>query len=603
VLVVTLVSSALAAPAARLTVAPVEPGSADPGRIVASDTAWIDGKAVPFGFQELIRTGDQPGDSPHPFGRVFTESGEVFQHTWGPYTDLCNQADFTALQEAHGKLWLWTHQECMRGEIYLTELSQDATTGALSAVRTQPVGAALKAQGGVYDPCAGDITAWGTLLSSEEYEPDAHDWDHETGEMADSFFLASPYNQFLTAFADPREGHPYRYGWVPELTIDDSSGGVSGTKHYAMGRFSHEIARVMPDQRTVYMSDDGYGVGFFMFIADKAGDLSAGNLYAAQWTMDYSTRATDGALSWISLGHATDTELDKLVNGDDPAIFDDLFTAHDKTADGHCPAGSRPVLAYFETECLSLAAPSAKVPDPAKAASRLESRRYGAWLGATVEWMKAEGVASGPDGEAVYLALSYLGGFGAAGQPDSGAPDTVRVDRNECGGVFSGATMAGVSDTTGHPIDSAYVMVELHAVLEGAEQGRVTSGKRRGRAEACAPTSIANPDNIAFLDGYDQIAIAEDSGRAQDALWLWDRRFDTLTRILYSPPVGEVSGLTMSAELNGYRYLTVSLQGPGPEAELAPFDMSWQGKDFGTVERDTRSVVGVFGPFPGEASH
>ena len=600
-LVVALLTSALAAPAPRLTVAPVPEGSADPSAIIASSQAWIDGKPIPFGFQELIRTGDQPGKSPHPFGRVFTESGELFQHTWGPYTDLCNQADFTALQESHGKLWLWTHQECMRGEIYLTELSQDPTTGALSAVHTQPVGHTLSHQGGVYDPCAGDITSWGTLLSSEEYEPDARSWDPDTGVMADSFFLSVPYNQFLTAFAVPQDGHPYRYGWVPELTIGDATGTVSATKHYSMGRFSHEVARVMPDQRTVYLSDDGYGVGFFMYVADKAGDLSTGTLYAAQWSLDYTTRPTDGSLTWVSLGHATDEAFQDLVNGPDPAVFSDLFVAHDKTEAGKCPAGSRPVLAFFETECLSLAAPSAKVADPALAASRLESRRYAGWLGATVELMKAEGIASGPDGEEVYLALSYLGGFGAEGSPDDGAPDTLRVERNECGGVFAGATMAQAVDATGVPIDSAFVMRELRSVLEGAEQGVVLEGRKRGRAEACAPSSIANPDNITFLDGYDQIAIAEDSRRASDALWLWDRRFDTLTRILYSPPVGEVSGITMSAELGGFRYLTVSLQGPGPEVDTAPFDTSWTGKPFGSVEGDTRSVVGVFGPFPPKA--
>jgi len=39
----------------------------------------------------------------------------------------------------------------------------------------------------------------------------------------------------------------------------------------------------MPDEKTVYLADDGANVGFFMFIADKRGDLSAGILYAAQW--------------------------------------------------------------------------------------------------------------------------------------------------------------------------------------------------------------------------------------------------------------------------------------------------------------------------------
>ncbi len=32
----------------------------------------------------------------------------------------------------------------------------------------------------------------------------------------------------------------------------------------------------MPDRRTVYMTDDGSNVGFFMFKADRPNDLSSG---------------------------------------------------------------------------------------------------------------------------------------------------------------------------------------------------------------------------------------------------------------------------------------------------------------------------------------
>ena len=38
----------------------------------------------------------------------------------------------------------------------------------------------------------------------------------------------------------------------------------------------------MPDQRTALMGDDFTNSGLFMFVADKAADLSAGNLYVAK---------------------------------------------------------------------------------------------------------------------------------------------------------------------------------------------------------------------------------------------------------------------------------------------------------------------------------
>ncbi|ATB58409.1 Protein of unknown function DUF839 [Xanthomonas citri pv. fuscans] len=57
----------------------------------------------------------------------------------------------------------------------------------------------------------------------------------------------------------------------------DGTGSVR--KHYCLGRISHELVQVMPDQRTVLMGDDATNGGLFMFIADRKADLSAGTLY------------------------------------------------------------------------------------------------------------------------------------------------------------------------------------------------------------------------------------------------------------------------------------------------------------------------------------
>jgi hypothetical protein len=40
----------------------------------------------------------------------------------------------------------------------------------------------------------------------------------------------------------------------------------------------------MSDEKTVYITDDGYNTVFTMFIADTAGDLSSGTLYASNFT-------------------------------------------------------------------------------------------------------------------------------------------------------------------------------------------------------------------------------------------------------------------------------------------------------------------------------
>ena len=39
-----------------------------------------------------------------------------------------------------------------------------------------------------------------------------------------------------------------------------------------MGRVAIELAYVMPDNKTVYISDDGSRVGLFRFVADNPGD-------------------------------------------------------------------------------------------------------------------------------------------------------------------------------------------------------------------------------------------------------------------------------------------------------------------------------------------
>ena len=91
-----------------------------------SPAATLDGRVEPIRFQEILRAGDQPGTSPVPFGQLSTTTGDLFSPGRPPYTDLCDQIDYTAIQEAHGKIWMWTHFECVRGEIFLMSSSRTA---------------------------------------------------------------------------------------------------------------------------------------------------------------------------------------------------------------------------------------------------------------------------------------------------------------------------------------------------------------------------------------------------------------------------------------------------------------------------------------------
>ncbi len=87
-------------------------------------------------------------------------------------------------------------------------------------------------------------------------------------------------------------------------------------KHYGLGRISHELVQVMPDNRTVLMGDDATNSGLFMFVADRPKDLSAGTLYVAKFGEGFSIdpAAPGASLTWIKLGHATSAEIEKLAD-------------------------------------------------------------------------------------------------------------------------------------------------------------------------------------------------------------------------------------------------------------------------------------------------
>ncbi|HKL77260.1 MAG TPA: alkaline phosphatase PhoX [Gammaproteobacteria bacterium] len=127
---------------------------------------------------------------------------------------------------------------------------------------------------GTWVNCFGTVTPWGNPLSSEElYFAQTDQWndrDHE--------YLGGV--QGLAAYLGyPTDGsgawpNPYQYGYIVEIArADQADPGIE--KRYALGRFSHENAVVMPDEQTVYLSDDGTGTVFFKFVADRAGNTSA----------------------------------------------------------------------------------------------------------------------------------------------------------------------------------------------------------------------------------------------------------------------------------------------------------------------------------------
>ena len=405
-------------------------------QILASQSVNVDGDDYDIGYKTLMRSGDQPGQGielseewrgTHFGGLVDINGDPVLQVDGSQRVSQSN--DFSSLLDLGKKgLWMVSHFEDRPAAMYLTGLSQDEKTGELSPIKTRPIDFSEVRGGWVH--CAGSVTPWTTHLGSEEYEPDArmfgtdpltgttvpdgikYTYDGDGNAVEDTYYSA----MFDYVGGDATLLNPYDYGWPVEVDVKNRKGDTEVVKQYAMGRTALELAYVMPDEKTAYLTDDGTNVGLFMFVADKKGDLSAGDLYAAKWVQkdcgDYDASAPAAGcadLEWIVLGHATSDQIEQYLVGPGKLTFEDIFDAKIPYADDSCDAGYTLVAKGHEAttgdtykECLKLK------DDMEVAASRLETRRYAAMLGATTEWRKMEGITFDPQGKKLYLAMSEV---------------------------------------------------------------------------------------------------------------------------------------------------------------------------------------------------
>jgi len=529
-------------PGHRLTVVgvPVPEGAAQREVRVATE-ASLDGVAFPLRYQAIARTGDRIGGT--VFGARVSRSGKEIPAA-------CEGLDYTGLWAASTGLTMVTHFECQPGAIYFTSLDA-AADGTLSATATRAVDTGPIGGGGLY--CAGSPSPWDSHLAGQEYEANVRKLLPD-GTVSDNF---EGYNELAAWWDGDLSGaHPWMYGWMVEVPTEGPP-----ARRWAMGRFSHEIAQVMPDEQTVYLTDDSPdATAFFLFRADRPGDLSAGTLYAARFTA-----AAEGyVVSWVSLGRATDAEVAAIVER--RAAFTELFEVADPV-DGVCPEGLGYVNVNWGPECLRVR------PGMEAAASRLEARRVAALRGATTELVKNEGLAFAPEEQRLFLAVSKIANGATAAHPvwDKGGRDDIRLPANRCGEVWELKLGAGPADGPG----GAFVATTARTLLAGVEEGK-----------ACAVDGIANPDNLAWIAGAGTLAIAEDTGNhANNALWFYDLDAARLTRVLTVPLGAEVSGLRWTPDVGGKSYLSVAIQRPFADDPTA-------------TDEQKRSTAGVLGPFP-----
>lgn len=212
----------------------------------------------------------------------------------GTLKEMCNHPDgnmFLPITPSGDEAYLYTNYECRPGNVAKIYMKRNG--GNWDVLDGENVNfASVK---GTWNNCNASVTPWNTGLTSEEYEPvaAASGWQKNVEDMTE--YLGEQAN-------------PYDYGFPIEL-IPDPKGDSAATlvvKHYAMGRLSYEMSRVVGDGKTVYSGDDGSNVVLSKFVADKEGDLSAGTLYAAKVTQK-ADESFD--IEWIELGRSNNADI------------------------------------------------------------------------------------------------------------------------------------------------------------------------------------------------------------------------------------------------------------------------------------------------------
>jgi secreted PhoX family phosphatase len=414
---------------------------------------------------------------------------------------------------------------------------------------------------GLWITCASSLSPWNTHLSSEEYEPDAV--NIATNTMFQDFSK--------NFFGDATKANPYHYAHVPEVTVK-ADGTATIVKHYCLGRIARELVEVCPDNKTVLMGDDGDNTGLFMFIADREKDLSSGTLYVGKWTQTSATAGGAATLSWIKLGSATSAEV--------KALADTLKASDIVTVAKVDPVDASYTKIGFNgtTEWVKFAA------GKEKAAAFLETHRYAAMLGGTLEFTKMEGVALNRKDKVAYIAMSRI---------EKSMVDTagdIQVGKITAGATYELKLSAAQKDKAGATIASDWVPTTMAAIpaLVGQDQAADAVGNLAN------VDKIATPDNLKFSEKLRTLFIGEDSAtHVNNFVWAYNVDTKKLSRILSVPAGGEATGLEVVDNLNGFAYILGNFQHPGDwvtalhsvvKAEVDPLiNAKWNNKNSAAI--------------------
>jgi secreted PhoX family phosphatase len=528
---------------------------------------------------------------------IRNKSGNILKDVNGkPYVP--QTPDANSLMNIGGTPYLVTHFEYQNNDsagnnwygklpmtMTLSRLSQSAAGGKFTVASVNQVD--FSSVNGLWIPCAGARSPWNTHLGSEEYEPDARcEADATYAATKGGACLGMEYtarmDAFRIAYGIPTAS-PYQYGLTPEVTIA-AGGGSTVAKWHTLGRIAREKVQFFGDSRTAIQGDDGTYTSLTMFVADKAADLSAGSLYAAKWNQ-VSAAGTDGGkatLTWIKLGNAKHDDIKKAV--DAGVKFTDLF---DVDTSGSTPAGYKRIkggheVATVEDLKLKTGTFGTTGVDIATLAAFLETRRYAAYLGATVEFEKYEGVAyNAKDGKA-YAAMARM----SNGMEDKSADPAnhISLKKNLSGAVYELTLKSNQIDSSGNAIDSDFVPVVMEALVVGEDITADADGNKSNLEK------IASPDNLWYSERMRVLFIGEDSSNhVNNYLWAYHLDTKSLVRILSMPMGAESTGLQVVDNMNGFAYIMANYQHAGDKN--------------GTAKATYDSIIGGINPDKAEVGY
>ena len=157
---------------------------------------------------------------------------------------------------------------------------------------------------------------------------------------------------------------------------------------------------------------------------------------------------------------------------------------------------------YGKTEYVKLK------PGMEKAAAFLESRRYAAYLGATSEFNKMEGVTFNAKDKKVYIAIADQSSSMEKDSTGTAPADDIQLPKIKSGVTYQLDLNGSQKDNNGHGILSKYVATSMSGLLVGEDLPTADAYGNTANVD-----KVASPDNLSYSEEMRTLFIGEDSSK------------------------------------------------------------------------------------------